>query len=435
MKTIRVGLIGYGTIGKGVFDIVEKQRNFFKSAFGLDIKVSAIAEKNPEVIKNIPTNNVFVTQNSDEIINNQDINIVVELIGGITIAKDIIIKSIKAGKHIVTANKHLIAKFGHEIFPLAQENKSDVYFEASVGGGIPVIKALRESLTANDIIKIQCIINGTTNYILSRIHDEGLSFKEVLKDAQEKGFAEADPTFDVDGIDAMHKVAILTELAYGHKISVENIYTEGIRDITPEDVAYADELGYTIKLLGIIQKQDKNVDARVHPVLLPKSHPLANVNDVFNGVLIKGDFVDSVLLTGKGAGRYPTASAVVSDIVDISRNIVSNSPNRTPMNFFSDDKIMDVVSINDIYCRYYLRFTVTDKEGVMAKLSSNLEKKQISIASIMQKENKIETEASIIILTHKTKEQFLQEAIKEINNLDIVKKTTQVIRIEEEEKQ
>lgn len=431
MFTANIGLIGLGTVGGGVIEILEKQRVFFREHFGMDIRLAAVAERDETKTKNLP-DNIHITKEAKEIIGNPEIQIVIELVGGITAAKDIVMESIAAGKHVVTANKHLLAKFSKEIFPAAEKTEVDVYFEASVGGGIPIIKALRESLVANDIQKIQCIINGTTNYILTRIKSEKKPFDKILTDAQEKGFAEADPTFDVDGIDAAHKVVIMANLAYGCWVNLDDIYIEGIRNITPEDVSYADDLGYTIKLLGIIQKRDDKIDVRVHPTMLPHDHILANVNGVYNGVALKGDAIGSVLLTGKGAGRYPTASAVVSDVIDVCRNMAAKARMRIPMSFFSPESRKSVVPIEEIESRFYLRFTVVDEPGVLANLTAQLGRKQVGIASVVQEERAPKDNVPVVILTHHAKEQALREAINEIDKMDVVKKPTQVIRIEEE---
>lgn len=433
MTIVKVGLIGAGTVGGGVIEVLQRQHNFFLREFGLDIRLTRIAEKDASKTQNLKFDGVVISQNADDVIRDPEIQIVVELVGGIGIAKDIILKSIESGKHVVTANKHLLAKFGHEIFPAADKRTVSIYFEGSVGGGMPIIKALRESLVANDIENIRCIINGTTNYILTRMRREKKSFAEILTDAQKLGYAEADPAFDIDGIDAAHKVAIMASLAYGCWVNIDDIYIEGIRNITAEDVAYAEDLGYVVKLLGVIRNRTTEIEARVHPALLPREHLLANVDGVYNGVALIGDAAGSILMTGKGAGRYPTASAVVSDIVDICRNIASNAPLRAPMSFYCPEKRKKVKPILEVESRYYFRFTVIDKPGVLGKLTGVLGNHQISIASVVQKERAPHENVPVIFLTHHAKEKAVRDAIREIDKLDVVKQPTQIIRIEQEE--
>lgn len=431
MKTIQIGLIGAGTVGGGVAEIINRQSGFLRSELGLDMKLSVIADMDTKKAEALNLKDVRVTPDADSVIQDPDIDIIVELIGGTGAARELVIKSLKAGKHVVTANKHLLAKHGREIFPVAHAAKRDLYFEASVGGGIPVIKALRESMVPNEIENIQCIINGTTNYILTRMKDEKKPFDVILKDAQMLGFAEADPTFDIEGIDAAHKVTLLAGLAYGCSVTFEDIYVQGICGITAEDIAYADDLGYVIKLLGIVRKQGEKIDARVHPVMLPAKHLLAAVNGVYNGVLMEGDSVGSILLTGKGAGRHPTAAAVVSDIIDIARNMNAGAPARIPMQYYSDENKKDIFPIKEIETRYYLRFSVVDMPGVLAKLTGGLGGRNVSIKSVIQKETDKTAAVPVVILTHRAKEADVMAAVEEINSLEIVKSPAQVIRVEE----
>ncbi len=432
MNTIKIGLIGLGVVGGGVVEVLLRQKDFFKHAFGIDLDLAAIAEKDKSKWAMVPKGPKMV-DDYQQILSDPEIRIVIELIGGVGIAKKAVMGAIAAGKHVVTANKHLIAACGQEIFPEADRRGMSVYFEASVGGGMPVIKALRESLVANDLHKVQCIINGTTNYILTRIRQEKQPFETILAEAQQKGFAEADPALDVDGIDASHKVAIMASLAHGCWIDHKDVYVEGIRHITPEDVAYAEDLGYVIKLLGIIGVKGDRIDVRVHPAMLPEDHLLANVNGVYNGVVLRGDAVGSILLTGKGAGRYPTASAVVSDIIDICRNIQSNAQTRIPMSFYGPQNRRRTVPISEIESRYYLRFTVIDVPGVLGRLTTALGEQQVSIASVVQKERAPRDNVPIVILTHHAREQFVRDAVARIEKTEIVRAPTQLIRIEEEE--
>lgn len=432
METIKVGLVGLGTVGGGVAEVLLRQQSFFRKAFGLDLVLSKVAERDKAKWSGIPAGPVMV-EDFRQIISDPEIRIVIELVGGIGVAKEVVLGSIAAGKHVVTANKHLIASCGTEIFPEADRKGVGVYFEASVGGGIPVIKTLRESMVANDLHKIQCIINGTTNYILTKIRQDKQPFDTVLADAQRRGFAEADPAFDIDGIDASHKVAIMASLAYGCWINHKDVYVEGIRHVSTDDVEYAEELGYVIKLLGIIAANGDRIDVRVHPAMLPKDHLLANVNGVYNGVVLRGDAVGSILLTGKGAGRYPTASAVVSDVIDISRNIQSNAGVRIPMSFYGPQNRRATVPIQEIESRYYMRFSVMDMPGVLGRLTTVLGECQVSIASVVQKERAPADSVQVVILTHHAREQFVREAVDKIEKLEIARTPTQVIRIEEEE--
>jgi homoserine dehydrogenase len=433
---IQVGLVGAGIVGGGVLEVFERQKAFFSSVLGLDIKLSMIAEKDSSKLIGLPLEGIQVTDNFQDILQNPNIQIVIELIGGITVAKEVVLRSIAAGKHVVTANKHLLAKFGYELFPAAEKKGVGVYFEGSVGGGIPIIKTLREGLVGNDIKKIHCIINGTTNYILTRIQNEHRPFLEILREAQKKGFAEADPSLDVDGIDAAHKVSIMASLAYGCWVKLDDVYTEGIRNITPVDVQNAEELGYVIKLLGIIQVQGEKLDVRVHPTMLRKDHLLTHVNGVFNGVLLKGDAAGSILVTGKGAGRHPTASAVIADMVDASRDIaMAGGKPRISMHFLNSQNQKKVVPIQEIESRYYLRFTVVDFPGVLARLTAELGQNEVSIASVMQKERAPADNVPVVILTHHAKEAQIRKAVEAIDRFDVVKLPTQVIRIEEEKEE
>jgi homoserine dehydrogenase len=369
-----------------------------------------------------------------DVINDESIDIVIELIGGTTFARKIVIEALQKKKHVITANKALIAEFGPEIFECAEKNGVSVYFEASVGGGMPVIKAIREGLVGNNIISVKTIINGTCNYILTRMSNEGLPFEMVLKQAQEKGYAEADPTLDVGGGDTGHKVAIMASLISNGYVPYESINKEGITTISRDDIAFAKELGYTIKLLGIINKSsgsNQSLDVRVHPAMLHTDHILASVSDVFNAVLLEGDAVGQILLYGKGAGEMPTASAIMSDIIDVAKNISGGTPKRIPMDYYNSKQTIAVSPVDTITSRYYLRFTVLDKPGVLASITSYLGDQGISIASVMQKEGYNDNSVPVIILTHSASERAIRTAIKEIEGTDYTRDKTQIIKIVE----
>jgi homoserine dehydrogenase len=361
------------------------------------------------------------------IINDPKIDCIVELIGGKGIAKKLILEAFKNGKDVVTANKALLAECGAEVFATAKKYERQIYFEASVGGGIPIIKTLRESLVSNQISSILSIINGTANYILTRMSIDKMDFKEALKLAQQKGYAEADPTFDVEGIDSAHKITILSEIAFGKSVPLKEVYCQGIAHIDQADIEYADEVGYVIKLLAIAKKTKNGIEVRVQPTLLPKAHALASVNGSFNAIYLNGDEIGDMLLYGRGAGSRPTASAVVADIVDLAKVRCANVPSLPYPAFeqISAKKLIDISS------RYYLRFSVIDKPGVLSQIANKLGKASISISDVMQRERKAGKVVPLIVLTHATSEKDLRSAIAEINKLSCIRKKTQVLRIEE----
>lgn len=434
MKTCNIGLIGAGTVGGGVIKVFDRQSKFFNEQLALPIILKRIVDLNTNLFSTLPVGNAICSTNADDIINDPDIQIVIELIGGTTIARTLVLRILNAKKHVITANKALLAEYGSEIFETAERNGVSVFFEASVGGGMPIIKTIRESLIGNNILSVKTIINGTCNYILSQMSQQGVVFEDALKSAQQQGFAEADPTLDIGGFDSGHKVAIMASLLYGGYVPYDKIHIEGIAGITANDIAYAKELGYCIKLLGVIKKEhehDTVIDVRVHPAMLRTNHILASVSHVFNAVLIRGDVVGDVLLYGKGAGEMPTASAVVGDIIDVARNIIKNSPQRIPMGFYCKERQMTITPISSIVGRYYLRFSVVDKTKVLATIASVLGEHGISIASVMQQEAHDENFVPIIMLSHEAQEQNLQKAITEIEKMNFVKQKTQLIRIEE----
>lgn len=434
MRQINVGILGFGTVGTGTAKILIESSELIEERVGVPIVVKKIADHFPEKEREIKIDPSILTKDAAEILNDPEIDIVVELIGGYGYAKEFILNTIDKGKHVVTANKALLAVHGDEIFKAAYKKGVDIGFEASVGGGIPIIRALKEGLVANRIESIYGIVNGTTNYILTKMTAEGEKFSDVLKMAQEKGYAEADPTFDVEGIDAAHKLAILIALAYGVRIRFEDIYTEGISKITPLDIEFAREFGYKIKLLAITKDDNGKIEARVHPTMLKEDAMLAKVDGVFNAIYVTGDAVGSTMFYGRGAGMMPTGSAVVSDIVDIARNIVKNQHQRVPPlgcneQFIKDAKIKD---ISETINHYYIRFSAADRPGVLSKISGVLGENNISISSMIQKGRQIEGGAvPIVMMTHEAKEKDLRKALEEIDKLPVVQEKTVFIRIEE----
>ncbi len=431
MEEVNVGLLGVGTVGSGVVKILQNNAQIIKKRLGFDLKLKKVYSNtvNSEVK---PLVDNILADSYEELFAN-DIDIVVELVGGYDFAKTFILEAINNKKSVVTANKALLARHGFEIFSKAFEKRVDVGYEAAVAGGIPIIKAIKESLSANNIECIKAVVNGTCNYILTQMDKEQLPFEDVLKDAQDKGFAEADPTFDIDGIDSAHKMAILSSISFGDNVRESDVFVEGIRNITLLDIKYASEFGYKIKLLGITRLIDDMVDVRVHPTMVRKSDVLASVEGEYNAIKVKSDMADDTVYVGKGAGSLPTASAVVADIMDIARNIKHSSHLRTPlMSFpFNYVKKRDIVDINDLSMDYYLRFSVEDSVGVLSKISGILGDYNISIKSVVQL-NKGEGWVPLIVVTHKAKEKDIQEALKRIHHLDIIKDKTLLIRIDDE---
>lgn len=441
MKKISVGIIGFGTVGTGVAKILIENQDLIRSRVGAELCVKYIADLDIETDRGIAIADGVLINDVEKIITDPEIDIVIELIGGKTIAKDITLTAINNGKHVVTANKALIARFGKEIIAAALDNNVDFGFEASVAGCIPVIKSLKESLVGNRIHSVSGILNGTCNYILSKITNEGLAFEKALADAQAIGYAEADPTLDIEGIDASHKLAIIMALAYGMEINLDDIYVEGITGITLEDIRHAEQFGYKVKLLAISKKiisedaySEKIIEARVHPTMIPFDNLFASVNDSLNAIDINGDAVGNIFLVGAGAGMMPTASAVVSDIVDISRNMLfCNQSQRVPIFSYLPENVkkINVLPIEEVYSRYYFRFSVLDRPGVLSKISGILGEHGISIKSVHQTKERKEKTVPIVMLTGIAKEADVRDAISEINKLDITTEDTVLIRIEE----
>ncbi len=430
MKKINVGIIGFGTVGSGTAEVLLAQAKNLSRKTNLDIHLKTVADI---VTTALPDkfSGTTLTRNADDIFNDPDIDIVVELIGGIEPAKTFILKAIEAGKHVVSANKALFSTHGRQIFEAATRKGVEVGFEASVGGGIPVIKALKEGLAANTILSIMGIMNGTANYILSQMTDHGYAFDAVLKDAQAKGYAEADPTYDVEGIDTAHKLVILMTMAYGINIRLEDVSVEGISRIKPIDIEFARQFGCRIKLLAISRNHGDHIEARVHPTMVPEDHLLANINGAMNGINFNGDMVGNVLFYGQGAGKMPTGSAVAADIVDIARNIAFGCLNRVPSLAYLPGEIKDCVitPMEKISGPYYFRISAVDKPGVLATIAGILGKNGISIESVIQKQREDEGSVPVVIRTHEAQEKAVSEAIREIDSLDIVTEKTVTIRI------
>lgn len=428
-QKIRIGILGLGQVGSGLVEILQAKRSWFINQLGVDFEIRKIAVKNLSRKRSVKVPANLLTNNAKLIVKDPTIDVVVELIGGTREARVLVREALKNGKHVVTANKALLAEHGDEIFKLAYQKKRWICFEASVAGGIPVMKALREGLVANKIQSISSIINGTSNYILSSMTENGMSFDEALKQAQDKGYAEADPTLDIDGTDAAHKLTILARYAFNGGVSFDSIYREGITGIKSEDIQFARHFGYRIKLLAIAKRSAAGLEARVQPTLVPEKHILANVNGSFNAVQICGDEVGEVLFYGRGAGAHPTASAVFADLVDIAKGgIYGPVQNSLSMRGLKDK--IKVRSISSIESRYYLRFHVIDQPGVLASISNILGRFHISISDVIQQERRVGKMVPLIMLTHDTHEKNVREAVAAIDKLKPIKGKSQVIRIE-----
>lgn len=433
MREINVGLIGFGTIGTGVVKLLRQNEDLITKKLGAKLVLKKIADLDIASTRAVKVNRNLLTRDAREIIHDQDISIVIELMGGYEPARTFVLEAIARGKHIVTANKALLATYGNQIFPTAQKNAVDIGFEASVGGTIPIIKTLKESLVANRINSIMGIMNGTCNFILTKMTDEDKPFDVVLKEAQRLGFAEADPTFDIEGVDTAHKMAIILSLAYGKKVNLKDIYLEGITKISREDIAFARELGYRIKLLAIAMLRNGSVEARIHPTMIPSGHLLANVNQNFNAFHIVGDASGPVFLFGQGAGMMPTASAVFSDVMDIARDVLNGNNGRGPLRSINESAMTQIklIPMDNIETKYYFRFSALDRPGVLSKISGILGKYNISIEACIQKARVKRGAVPIVMTTYKAKEKDVQKALKKINRLDIVHGETILIRVED----
>lgn len=430
MDPVKVGLLGLGTVGGGTVNVLQRNAEEIARRAGRGIIVTHAAARDLNKPRICSTDGITITTTPQDVVDDPEVAIVIELIGGDTLALDLVMRAIENGKHVVTANKALIAKHGNEIFAAAQAKGVIVAFEAAVAGGIPIIKAIREGLAGNRIEWLAGIINGTGNFILTEMRDKGRDFNDVLKEAQDLGYAEADPEFDVEGIDAAHKLTILASIAFGIPLQFDKAFTEGITKITREDVTYAEELGYRIKHLGITRRTDKGIELRVHPTLIPERRLIANVDGVMNAVLVKGDAVGPTLYYGPGAGDEPTASAVVADIVDVVRVLTSDPENRVPHLAFQPDSLSDlpILKMEDVETAYYLRMQAKDEPGVLADVTRILGDKGISIEAIIQKEPEGDSaDANVIMLTHTVVEKQMNEAIQQIESLDTI--SGEVVRI------
>jgi homoserine dehydrogenase len=432
MKEIRVGMLGFGTVGTGVVKIFKANAQLLQERLGAPVRLVRIADLDVTSDRGVTVEAGMLTTRADDVLTAPDIDVVIELIGGYEPARSFVLKAIANGKHVVTANKALLALHGGDILQAAAQQGVEVMYEAAVGGGIPVISAIKENLCANHFRSVFGILNGTCNYILTRMTNEGADFAEVLKDAQAQGYAEADPTFDVEGIDTAHKLAILIALSFGTRINLADIYTEGISDISALDIQFARQFGYKIKLLAISKAENGCIEARVHPTMIPLNYPLADVDGVFNAVRLVGDFVGPVMLYGRGAGMNATASAVVGDVMAIARNLRSGAVQRTPALGCQPESIRDlpIRPMADISSHYYLRFTAMDRPGVLAQIAGILGRHQISIASMMQPERQANEAVPIVLMTHEAREAWVCAALEEIDGLEIVREKSRFIRIE-----
>lgn len=432
MKEVRVGLLGLGTIGAGVARLLLEHEDLLAKRLGKRLKLVRICDLDISHDRGLNLSTVELTTDAERITGAADTDIIIELIGGYEPAKSFVLQAFRNGKHVVTANKALIAKYGEELFSKAAQKNVAIAFEASVGGGIPCLKSLREGLAANRIESLHGILNGTCNYILTRMEREGLPFDQVLREAQALGYAEADPSFDVDGIDTAHKLAILAAMAFGSRISFEDLFTEGIRDITPADITFAGELGYRIKLLAIAKPREGSIEMRVHPTLVPLSAQLAQVHDSYNAISITGDFVENTLFVGRGAGERPTASAVVADVMDIARAIPSGLAYLPPPMAFaeSERQQMATMPMADVEGEYYFRLMVKDQPGVLAAVTEILAHHRISLEAVIQKERHESQAVPVVMLTHTTKEGNLRAAMERITVLPAVEGNPLILRIE-----
>ena len=435
MRTINIGLLGCGTVGTGVAKLLIENKDLLTSRVGAHLNLKWVADLDLETDRGIRLPEGAFISDAQRVVSDPEVDIIIEMIGGQGIAKDLILKSIQNGKHIVTANKALLAGHGNELFATAAQKGVDLAFEASVGGCMPTIKSIRESLVGNHIKAMSGILNGTCNYILSKITDEGITFKAALAQAQAQGYAEADPTLDVEGFDTAHKLAILTALAYGMEINLADVYIEGISRITPLDIAFAEQFGYRIKLLAISKFKNGRVEARVHPTMIPFGNLLTQINGTVNALTVTGDAVGDILLYGHGAGMMPTASAVVSDIVDIARNILSGTALRIPSLSYQREHIrkIPILPIDELVTHYYFRFSALDRPGVLSSIAGILGKYDISIQSVHKKGRKTNGSVPVVMLSHRVRESDVKKALGEISALEVVKDEPVLIRIEDEE--
>ncbi len=433
MKQITLGLIGFGTIGTGVVKLLQKNGSLIEEKLGASLTLKKIADLDITTDRGVSVPDGVLTTNANELLNDPDIDVVIELIGGYEPARSFVLKAIANGKHIVTANKALLAVHGEEIYQAAAEKGVEVLYEAAVGGGIPVLSAIKGNMAANNFSTVLGILNGTCNYILTRMTREGADFADVLKTAQELGYAEADPTFDIEGVDTAHKLALLVSLCFGTRVKFADIHTEGITGISAIDVNFAREFGYKIKLLAIGKRDGDRIEARVHPTMIPLNYPLADVDGVFNAIRLAGDFVGPVMLYGRGAGMEPTASAIVGDLIDIGRNIMAGIGQRVASRGFHEMsvKTLAIKPIGESVSKYYLRFSAADRPGVLARIAGALGTHNISIESMIQTARSSSETVPIVIMTHEAREQDVRMALAEIDSFDVIREQTKLIRIED----
>ena len=432
MSNINVGIIGFGTVGAGAYEVLTTNAELIHSRVGAPVVVKKIADLDINSDRGVPISRDLLTKDAEQVINDPEIDVVVELIGGLTHAKEYILQAMEKGKHVVTANKALLAEYGHELYGMAEKCGVNLKFEASVGGGIPIIGAMKAGLSANRFKNIMAILNGTSNYILTKMSSYYWPYDKVVKEAVELGYAEDPPTLDVDGTDAAHKLAILISLAHGYPVAFKDIYREGITSLTPDDIRFAQEFGYCVKLLALARDRGDGVEARVHPVMIPKDHILANVNWAYNAIYIEGDFVGPNLYYGLGAGRRPTGSAVAADIIELSRRIVSGEKGILPplAHYGKANKRVAIKPMNSLTMPYYFRFSAVDRPGVLSKISGVLGEHDISIASVIQKGREVNGPVPVVMLTHEALEENVKKAISVINQMDVVTDKTVIIRVE-----
>jgi homoserine dehydrogenase len=433
MKDINIGLLGFGTIGTGVVKLLAGNGLLIEEKLGARLTLKRIADLDITTDRGVPVAAGVLSNSADAVLTDPDISVVVELIGGYEPARTFVLRAIENGKHVVTANKALLALHGREIYAAAARKGVEVLYEAAVGGGIPVLSAIRGNLAANNFFTVLGILNGTCNYILTRMTQDGADFAEVLKKAQELGYAEADPTFDIEGIDTAHKLSLLLSLCFGTRVEFKDIHTEGISSISSLDINFARDFGYKIKLLAIGKRDGERIEARVHPTMIPVNYPLADVDGAFNAIRLTGDFVGPVMLYGRGAGMDPTASAVVGDVMEISRNILAGIGRRTAPLGYLDERVRDlpIKPIGEIVSKYYIRFSVIDKPGVIARIAGELGKNGISIESMIQTARSVQESVPIVIMTHEAREMDVRKALAEIDSFDIVREKSNLIRIED----
>ncbi|TDB38741.1 MAG: homoserine dehydrogenase [Actinobacteria bacterium] len=427
MRTVRVGLIGLGTVGSGVVEILRRHRADFATRAGVDIELSRFADRNADRFAELGLPAEACTTDAADILGDPGVDVVIELIGGTGVARDIVLGALSAGKSVVTANKALMASNGREVMDAADTRGVDIMFEAAVGGGIPIIGPLKHSLVSNEITAVYGIVNGTTNYMLTRMAEDGLDYDAALLEAQERGFAEADPTADVDGLDAAAKIAILASIAFNSRVTSAQVPAEGIRSLAPEDIAYAAEMGYTIKLIAIARRADGSIDVRVHPTMIRSGHPLAKVSGVYNAIYVVGDSVGETMFFGEGAGSLPAASAVVGDVIEVARHIQSGCLALVGCTCHEELPVRD---IGDLETGYYVRLLVADEPGVLAAVASVFGDHGVSIASVIQKRT-TEKGAEIVYVTHRGSERAVRAALGEIDALDVVDSINAIIRVEE----